>query len=157
MLSSSPDRVAPQALAFAIPMSCRAASRQRRRAFIRHPLELARLPRDAGCSEAVVCAGLLHDIVEDGDVGLPELAERFVGGDAALLFAAGSISQVRDWPRRAGRQMARLDDLPADSRARREHHQALRLEHYRATLKMLERLAPGHALVAMLDDELRAV
>lgn len=192
MLSSSPDRLAPQALAFAV--QCHAG---RRRAsdgepFIRHPLEVARLLRDAGCSEVVVCAGLLHDIVEDGDVGLPELTERFgdavaalveavtddaciesyrerkqvqrdhvrfVGGDAAALFAADSIAQVREWPRRAGRQMARLDDLPADSRARRyvEHHQALRLEHYGATLRMLERVVPDHALVAMLADELRAL
>lgn len=191
MLSSSSDRLVPQALAFAV--DCHAG---RRRAsdgepFIRHPLEVARLLRDAGCSEVVVCAGLLHDIVEDGDVGLSELAERFgddvtalveavtddaciedyrrrkqiqrdhvrfVGGDVALLFAADSIAQVREWPRHAGRQMARLDDLPANSRARRyvEHHQAVHLEHFQASLKLLERVAPGHALVAMLADELRA-
>ena len=186
---SSPDRLIPQALEFAV--HCHAGRRRESdgEPFIQHPLEVARLLRDAGCSEAVVCAGLLHDVVEDGDVGLSELTERFgdgvaalvdavnddscvdsyrqrkqvqrdnvrfIGGDAALLFAADSIAQVREWPRRAGRQRARLDDLPPDSRARRyvEHHQELRLEHYLASLKMLERVAPGHPLVALLRDEL---
>jgi len=37
-------------------------------AFIEHPVEVARLLRGAGCSEIVVAAGLLHDIVEDTDV-----------------------------------------------------------------------------------------
>ena len=186
---SSPDRLIPQALEFAV--RCHAGRRRESdgEPFIQHPLEVARLLRDAGCSEAAVCAGLLHDVVEDGDIGVSELTERFgdgvaalvdavtdgscvdsyrqrkqvqrdnvrfVGGDAALLFAADSIAHVRGWPRRAGRQRARLDDLPADSRARRyvEHHQELRLEHYLASLRMLERAAPGHQLVALLRDEL---
>ena len=186
------DGLASRALEFAV--RCHAGCRRESdgEPFILHPLEVARLLRDAGCSEVVVCAGLLHDVVGDGDIGLSELSERFgddvsalveavtadtcvesyrqrkqvqrdnvrfIGGDAALLFAADSIAHVREWPRRAGRQRARLDDLPADSRARRyvEHHQDLCLEHYRASLEILERVAPGHPLVALLADELAAL
>ena len=175
---SSSDRLAPQALKFAV--RCHAGRRRESdgEPFIRHPLEVARLLRDAGCSESVVSAGLLHDVVEDGHVRASELSVRFgdgvaalvaavtddscvasyrrrkqvqrdhvrfVGGDAALLFAADSVAHVREWPGRIQRQPVRLDDLPADRRARPhlEHHQDLRLEHYRATLTMLERVAPG--------------
>jgi (p)ppGpp synthase/HD superfamily hydrolase len=58
-------------------------------AFIEHPLEVARLLREAGCSEVVVAAGLLHDIVEDTQVSVAELAEHF-GADVANLVQAVS-------------------------------------------------------------------
>ena len=52
--------------------------------FIEHPLEVARLLRDVGCSDTVVAAGLLHDVVEDTPVSVDELRERF-GADVAEL------------------------------------------------------------------------
>jgi (p)ppGpp synthase/HD superfamily hydrolase len=56
------------ALVFAV----RCHARQRRRsdgtAFIEHPLKVAGLLHDAGCSDVVVAAGLLHDVVEDSQV-----------------------------------------------------------------------------------------
>jgi len=157
--------------------------------FINHPLEVARLLRDAGCSEVVIAAGLLHDVVADANVTVSELATRFgdgvaelvrgvtddscvesyrqrkqtlrdqvrfVGGDVALLFAAEEIAEAREWPRHVGREHARLRELPPDSRARRyvEQHRAMRLEHYRASLAMLEHVAPGHPLVTQLAAEL---
>jgi len=68
-------------------------------AFIEHPLEVARLLREAGCSEVVVAAGLLHDIVEDTHVSVAELTERF-GADVANLVQAvsddPSIQSYRD-------------------------------------------------------------
>lgn len=187
---SQSDQLASQALEFAV--RCHAGRRRESdgEPFITHPLEVARLLRDAGCSETVVAAGLLHDVVDDTGVGLHELAERFgddvaalveavtddtcvdsyrqrkqvvrdhvrfVGGDAALLFAADKVSEVRDWPKVAERQRARLDDLAPDSRARRylaSHHE-LRLEHYRASLAMLQKVAPQHPLVRKLEEALR--
>jgi hypothetical protein len=157
--------------------------------FIKHPLEVARLLRDAGCPEHVIAAGLLHDVVESAAVNVAELSHefgaavarivegvtddayvdgyrqrkqmlrdqvRFAGGDVALLFAADSISKVREWPRRVGRDRARLHELPPDSRARRflEQQHEMRLEHYTETLVMLERVMPGHPLVEQLADAL---
>lgn len=188
-----PDhQLAPQALAFAV--QCHAGRRRVSdgQPFIKHPLEVARLLRDAGCSEVVVAAGLLHDVIEDAGVGVPELTARFgedvaalvqavtedawiesyrvrkqvlrdqmrfVGGDAALLFAAEEISEVRDWPRRVTRDRARIERLPADSRARRwlEQHHDMCLEHHRASVAMLEKVAPGHPLVTELAGELQAL
>ena len=187
---SSSDQLASQALAFAV--HCHAGHRRESdgEPFITHPLEVARLLRDAGCSETVVAAGLLHDVVDDSDVGLPELAERFgddvaaliaavtddgcietyrqrkqllrdqvqfLGGDAALLFAADKISEVRHWPRQAGHERARLEDMAPDSRARRflEAQHELRREHYRASLDMLRKVAPQHPLVTKLEEALQ--
>lgn len=188
-MSSSPYDLAPLALEFAV--QCHTGHRRASdgEPFITHPLEVARLLRDAGCSETVVAAGLLHDIVEDTDVEIGEIAERFgervatlvqgvtdnssiggyrqrkqvlrdhirfIGGDVALVFAADKISKVREWPRRVGRERVRLQELSVDSRARRclEQHQEACLEHYRESLAMLERVAPGHPLVSQLADEL---
>lgn len=183
------DELAPRALSFAV----RCHSGQRResngRPFIEHPLEVARLLRDAGCAEDVIAAGLLHDVVEDTNVTLSEISTRFgadvaklvagvtddscvesyrlrkqvlrdqvrfLGGDVALLFAADKISKLREWPEHAGRERQRLHDLPAENRVRRyvEGHRDMRLEHYTASLEMLERVAPGHPLVVQLAAEL---
>ena len=141
--------------------------------FIEHPLEVARLLREAGCSDVVVAAGLLHDVVEDAAVSADELRERFgadvadlvlavtedarvtsyrrrkrllreqvrrAGDDAALVFAADKISKVRE----------------LDAQALRDRTAALRLEHYRASLGMLQSVAPEHPLVGRLADELGA-
>ncbi|HUR85139.1 MAG TPA: HD domain-containing protein [Solirubrobacteraceae bacterium] len=137
--------------------------------FIEHPVEVARLLREAGCSQDVVAAGLLHDVVEDTVVTLDDVRARFganvaalvaavtddpglagyrqrkrglreqvreAGGDAALLFAADKISRARE--------------LADDDRPDRPQ----RLEHYRASLGMLEHVAPHHPLVRRLADEL---
>jgi len=189
-VSPPAGELAPQALAFAV--RCHSGHRRGSdgRPFITHPLEVARLLRDAGCSKDVVAAGLLHDVVRDAHVTFGELERRFgegvaalvqgvtdnscvesyrlrkqtlrdqvrfVGGDVALLFAADKIAEVRDWPRDVGREQSRLAQLPPDSRARRyiEQHRDMRLEHYRASLAMLEHVAPGHPLVVQLAAELK--
>jgi HD domain-containing protein len=187
-VSTPAGALAPQALAFAV--RCHTGQwRNDAEPYINHPLEVARLLRDAGCSEVVVAAGLLHDVVEDANVTFSDLASRFgddvaalvrgvtddacvasyrrrkqtlrdqvrfVGGDVALLFAAGEIAEVREWPHEVGRERARLHELPPDSRVRRyvEQHLDMRLEHHRASLTMLEHVAPGHPLVSQLAAEI---
>jgi hypothetical protein len=196
-LSDSPgrgaadQRLAPAALEFAV--RCHAGQRRESDGapFIAHPLEVARLLRDAGCSEVVVAAGLLHDIVEDTDVALAELATRFgaavsdlvqavtdeacvesyrerkqalrervrsAGVDAALLFAADKISKVRELPDQLKRDQARFDGTAGAQRARNhlEQYHQLRLEHYQASLEMVQSVAPRHALVEQLADELES-
>jgi hypothetical protein len=188
-VSTPASALAPRALAFAVRCHSGQWRESDGQPFINHPLEVARLLRDAGCSEVVIAAGLLHDVVEDGKVTLSELSRRFgedvaalvqgvtddscvasyrqrkqtlrdqvrfVGGDVALLFAADKIAEAREWPRHVGREQARLHELPADNRARRyvEQHREMRLEHYQASLAMLERVAPGHPLVTRLAAEL---
>jgi HD domain len=187
-VSTPAGALAPRALAFAV--RCHAGQwRGDGRPFINHPLEVARLLRDAGCGEDLIAAGLLRDVVEDANVTFAELATRFgddvaalvrgvtddacvasyrrrkqtlrdqvrfIGGDVALLFAAGEIAELREWPQEVAHERARLSELAPDNRARRyvEQHRELRLEHHRASLTMLEHVAPGHPLVTQLADEL---
>jgi (p)ppGpp synthase/HD superfamily hydrolase len=163
----------------------RCHSRQRRETdgarFIEHPLEVAALLRDAGCSEVVVAAGLLHDVVEDSAVSVAELRARFgadvaelvravtddgsienyrrrkqllreqvgrAGGEAALVFAADKISKVRE----LGEQTRRAG--AARRPGRLHHHRQMRMEHYRESLGMLQRVAPQHPLVQRLEQDL---
>jgi hypothetical protein len=192
-----PGRITPEqqtsivraALVFAV----RCHARQRRKsdgaAFIEHPLEVAALLHDAGCSDVVVAAGLLHDVVEDSHVTVAELTWRFgaevaslvqavsedstvdnyhhrkrmlreqvrlEGGDAALVFAADKIAKVRELPELVRRNRKRLAEAECGSRERNqlEHDHQLRLEHYRRSLRMLQRVAPGHLLVKRLASDL---
>ncbi len=52
--------------------------------FIRHPLEVAHILADLGLDTATLVAALLHDVVEDTDMGL-EVIEREFGDEVARL------------------------------------------------------------------------
>lgn len=68
--------------------------------FIEHPLEVARLLRSAGCSDVLVAAGLLHDVVTRAHVSGHELAERFGRDVAALVTAVTDDASVHSYRRR---------------------------------------------------------
>jgi len=101
-------------------------------------MEVAGLLRDAGCSDVVIAAGLLHDLVEDTHVTVAELTTQF-GAEVANLVQAVSEDaslptyrerkqmlrqQVRDAGRDAGLvfaadKIAKVRELP--DRVRRDH------------------------------------
>jgi (p)ppGpp synthase/HD superfamily hydrolase len=142
--------------------------------FVQHPLEVALLLSLAGYEDDVVASGVLHDVLENTDTDGVELKERFgqtvaalvhaVSEDdsithdrarksalrgqvarsstnAAAIFAADKVSKVREL-------RSRLScGLPAEA--------DLKLDHYRASLAMLEqRLGGRHPLVQQLRFEL---
>ena len=143
----------------------------------RHPIEVACLLHEAGYSDEVVAAGVLHDVLEDTEAQSSDLVGRFgeevaalvaavsddpsIDGDverkaalrrqvadagdcAAVVFAADKVSKARELRRRAeGGRFARGDRT--------------RLEHYEASLEMLDDLLPDHALVELLRRELDAL
>jgi len=145
--------------------------------FVTHPVEVACLLHEAGYSDEVVAAGVLHDVMEDTDTSVEDLDRRFgaevarlvaavsddpsieddaerkaalreqvarSGGCAAVVFAADKVSKARELRMRTGRgRFQRGDDA--------------KLEHYRASLDMLDELMPGHPLVDQLREELAAV
>ena len=139
--------------------------------FIEHPLEVARLLRDVGCSDTVVAAGLLHDVVEDTPVSVDELRERFGADVAELVKAVTDDARVenyrrrkrllREQVRRAGGEAALLFAADKISKVRELREQnadgrlhRMRLEHYRESLGMLQGVAPQHPLVQRLAHEL---
>ena len=142
--------------------------------FVMHPVEVACLLHEAGYSDEVVAAGVLHEVLEDTDVEREELASRFgervaglvaavsddpsiedgverkaalrrqvaaSGTEAGVIFAADKVSKTRELRERIGRGEAGEADR-------------LKLDHYRASLEMLDGLMPGLDLLDRLRAEL---
>jgi (p)ppGpp synthase/HD superfamily hydrolase len=88
------------ALAFAL--RCHAGQRRTSDGapFIEHPLEVAWLLRTAGCSDVLVAAGLLHDVVANTEVSAGELTERFGAEVANLVAAVSNDASVHSYRRR---------------------------------------------------------
>lgn len=171
--------VTQQALEFA-------ASRhagQRREAdqapFILHPLEVAQLLRGRDYPDHVVAAGVLHDVIEDADVTYADLEHHFgetvatlvqsvseppgggnyaerkarlrhaigdAGADAAAVFAADKVAKARELRLglvRAGGERRTIDPE--------------KLDHYWASLEVLEHRLGHHPLVRQLRFELEAL
>jgi (p)ppGpp synthase/HD superfamily hydrolase len=139
------------------------------------------LLHNSGHREVVVAAGILHDTVEDTEASLPQIAERFgdevaalvaaltedasienfserkaalreqigkVGPEASSIYAADKVTKVRELRARIAAEPRLLQS------SERDH---ARLEHYRASLAMLEQITPEHPLVRQLRFELEAL
>jgi guanosine-3',5'-bis(diphosphate) 3'-pyrophosphohydrolase len=83
-VSHRKDSLVRRAYAFA-EAAHRGQRRKDGRAFIDHPVRVARLLASRGYDEEVLAAGLLHDVVEDTPVTLGELRERFGARVAELV------------------------------------------------------------------------
>jgi (p)ppGpp synthase/HD superfamily hydrolase len=144
--------------------------------FILHPLEVAQLLRGRDYPDEVIAAGVLHDVIEDAGVGRVELEERFGPHVAALVSAVSEPSPNGDYRERkaalrdavssaepdavaiyAADKVAKLRELRMKIAA--THHAADRdaLEHYWASLELLEERRPDDALVRQLRFELEAL
>ncbi|HLH13865.1 MAG TPA: HD domain-containing protein [Solirubrobacteraceae bacterium] len=150
--------------------------------FILHPLEVASLLLNTGHEEAVIAAGILHDTLEDTRADPGELRARFgeevaavvaavsedptiedyeqrkaalrgqiaeFGSDAIAVDAADKVTKVRELRAQAGRDPELLAGEDAPGRQR--------LQHYVASLAMLEQAQPEHPLVRQLRFELEAL
>jgi len=83
--------------------------------YVVHPLRVAdRVASIPGASEAMVVAAVLHDVVEDSDVSLAEIAERF-GADVARIVDGLSSKEDKSLRRveRKAAEVARLAAEPA--------------------------------------------
>jgi (p)ppGpp synthase/HD superfamily hydrolase len=145
--------------------------------FVTHPVEVACLLHEAGYSDDVVAAGVLHDVIENTDVDRSELEERFGAQVATLVATVSEDPTIEDDAERKAalrEQVARAGDEAAaifaadkvsktrELRARARHGRfqrsdESRLGHYQASLDMLSELIPGHPLVEQLREELSAV
>jgi HD domain len=121
--------------------------------FIPHPLEVAQLLRGRDYPDAVVAAGVLHDVIEDPGVDSIDLERRFgarlrevvaaADADAAAVFAADKVAKVRELRITLARHPGSLDSD--------------KLEHYRASLALLEHRLSHHPLVRQLRFELETL
>ena len=148
--------------------------------FILHPLEVASLLRNTGHGENIVAAGILHDTVEDTDVRVEEIRERFGPGVAELVLAVTEDPGIEPFEARkaalrekianggsdaaavyAADKVAKVRELRAqitrDPAVPQATSSRRRLEHYLESLTMLEHVAGGHPLVRQLRFELEAL
>ena len=149
-------------------------------AFILHPLEVAQLLRNRGYPDEIVAAGVLHDSLEDTDATRSELEELFGAGVARLVSAVSEPAGEGSWAERKARLRSSIAEAgpeaaavyAADKVARtRELRLTLardwsaaaspgtadKLEHYWASLILLESILDHHPLVAQLRFELEAL
>ncbi|MGH2714127.1 MAG: HD domain-containing protein [Thermoleophilaceae bacterium] len=64
--------------------------------FVTHPVEVACLLHEAGYSDEVVAAGVLHDVLEDTDAEHGELEARFGRRVADLVDAVSDDPSIED-------------------------------------------------------------
>jgi hypothetical protein len=148
--------------------------------FILHPLEVAALLHTTGYGEAAVAAGILHDAVEDTDVEIETIAERFGSEVRELVQAMTEDPEIEPYEARkaalrqqiaqfgeaatavyAADKVAKVRELRAqagrDPELLRSEEIQPRLEHYLRSLAMLEQATPEHPLVQKLRFELEAL
>lgn len=100
--------LARSALAFAVRAHAGQPHDRHGTQFIEHPLEVARLLRDAGCSGVLVAAGLLHGIVENTPVTEAELTWRFGADVADLVQIVSDNASVEGYRQRKQIQRDRI-------------------------------------------------
>jgi (p)ppGpp synthase/HD superfamily hydrolase len=82
--------------------------------YIIHPLQVAKILIETGCSEEIVLAGILHDTVEDTPVELIDI-EKLFGKQVAELVAGASEPDKSDtWENRKQHTINFLKNAPLD-------------------------------------------
>jgi (p)ppGpp synthase/HD superfamily hydrolase len=135
---------------------------------LEHPTEVATLV--GSDDEELWAAALLHDLVEDTNVELTDIADEFgsrVAGLVGAMTEDGSIDDYRERKEEArcrardsGRDAALLfvaDKLSNVRRMRRgqKEPEQRKLDHYAATLQTMRDAYPDLPLLPELDEELR--
>ncbi|MDP9134379.1 MAG: HD domain-containing protein [Actinomycetota bacterium] len=149
-------------------------------AFILHPLEVAQLLRNRDYPDEIVAAGVLHDSLEETDATPRELEELFGAEVARLVSAVSEPPGEGSYAERKARLRASIADAGPDAAAvyaadkvakARELRLTLardwsaaaspgtadKLEHYWASLALLESVLEHHPLVSQLRFELEAL
>src|SRR4051812_1988423 len=148
--------------------------------FILHPFEGAVLLANAGYPDATVAAGVLHEALEDGGADVTDLSARFGEEVAGVVRSLSEDPAIRSFADRKAELRRRIDRfggwaLAVDAadkvakvrelrvRAHDDHgllmaeEGELKLEHYRATLEMLEARDASLPLTRQLRFELEAL
>ena len=97
-----------------IEFAIRAHGQQKRKGsdllYIVHPFETALILSQAGASETLICAGLLHDTLEDTDVTYEQLRKEF-GAEVADLVLSRSEDKEKTWEERKSVTVNKIQSL----------------------------------------------
>jgi (p)ppGpp synthase/HD superfamily hydrolase len=145
--------------------------------FLVHPLEVALLLHQAGCPDEVIASGILHDVAEKTASTLDDVRAEFGPAVAAIVGALTEDPAIAQYEARkaalrdavaaagddalavfAADKLVKARELRvaavADTMSAREA--ACKRAHYVASLELLERRLPRHALTEALRFELTA-
>ena len=150
-------------------------------AFILHPLEVAGLLHDAGSSDHLIAAGVLHDVLEKTPATADDLKSRFGTRITSLVLAVSDDDRISGYAARkaalrqkvagageealalfAADKLSKLRELRREALGERGPGQAApreprarRLRHYQRSLALLEERLPNSPLVHELRTELK--
>ena len=147
--ATAPGYIAPSALlraAYDLATDVHAAGQVP----LRHPVAVATLLHDSGYPEHVIAAALLHDVVEDGGLGVEAIEQRFGPDVARLVALCTEDASIVSYTRRkaALRSRAVGDGAEADAPSARK------LEHYERSLWLLKARHPELPFLAELESDL---
>lgn len=84
--------------------------------YIVHPVRVAKTLREAGFPEAVICAGYLHDVVEDTDYELSDIESHF-GTEVKEMVAAHTEDKSQSWDARKTHTIETVQKAPLEVKA----------------------------------------
>ncbi len=148
--------------------------------YIEHPKMVAERLAEAGYGDEVLAAGLLHDVVEDSQLTVADLRERFGAEIAGLVEVLSDDQSIERYRERKDEHRGRIESVDGDALAiygadkltnvgtlrvalAREGEAVadefkvpleLKLEVWEADAELLRRLAPELAFLEALNDEL---
>lgn len=135
--------------------------------YIVHPAAVAALVSTITDDVSMICAAWLHDVVEDADVTVPDIGERFGDDIAALVADLTDISKPEDGNRQLRKRIdlehtrqaspraktVKLADLIDNSRSITQHDPAFARIYMREKRNLLAVLREGdQTLYAMACD-----
>jgi (p)ppGpp synthase/HD superfamily hydrolase len=153
------------------------------RPYIEHPLAVAERVAEAGYDDEVLAAALLHDVVEDSELTVEQLRERFGAAVAELVDVLSDDESIESYADRKAEHRARVavarepalaiyaaDKLTNVSTLRRAYARQgeavgdefkvpldLKIEVWADDLEMLSKRAPELAFPPLLGVELSAL
>ncbi len=151
------------------------------RPYIEHPLTVAERLAEQGCADPVLAAALLHDVVEESDIEVEQLRERFGDQVADLVAALTDAEEIEPYERRKEVHRAAVEtagndaltiyaaDKLANIRALRRAHAAegeraytelkaslpVKIAVWEADVRMLRSAYPDLPFLSELEDQLR--